>query len=284
MVGRRLRGEPRRARDDRDSQGQARSSFTSCSRSRARRTSRCRAFRSFIWTRRSSRTPTSPSSTSSFKRRRTRRCSTAWSSSRCRTRCRSATRRASIASSSRARPRFARAPGPHVLDLASVFAILTRLTKPQREGLDLTKKVKLYSDEDVEGFSRVGYPAHQGRVARGGLDGCEPALRHQRDLERNHAQRRRELDEHGHAARAQGFDRVRRAHGRGPQEAVDRVPRARTQGLLQPLGQGGRASRAVCIVPNRGARAARKVLGRGRGVARQARGGRSDHGRVAAAR
>src|ERR1700727_3129863 len=40
---------------------------------------------------------------------------------------------------------------PHVLDLASVFAILTRLTKPEREGLDLAKKLRLYSGESVEG-------------------------------------------------------------------------------------------------------------------------------------
>src|SRR5690606_21732458 len=37
---------------------------------------------------------------------------------------------------------------PHVLDLAAVFAILTRLVKPQREGLDLSKKLKLYANED----------------------------------------------------------------------------------------------------------------------------------------
>src|SRR5579862_6315705 len=40
---------------------------------------------------------------------------------------------------------------PHVLDLASVFAILTRLTKPEREGLDLAKKLRLYAGEAVEG-------------------------------------------------------------------------------------------------------------------------------------
>ncbi|HSS65459.1 MAG TPA: serine protein kinase, partial [Gammaproteobacteria bacterium] len=41
---------------------------------------------------------------------------------------------------------------PHVLDLAAVFAILTRLEKPQREGLDIVKKLRLYSGDDVEGF------------------------------------------------------------------------------------------------------------------------------------
>ena len=50
---------------------------------------------------------------------------------------------------------------PHVLDLAAVFSILTRLQKPQREGLDLTKKLKLYADEDVEGFTAADVPRIQ---------------------------------------------------------------------------------------------------------------------------
>jgi serine protein kinase len=41
---------------------------------------------------------------------------------------------------------------PHVLELAAVFAILTRLERSQREGLDASKKLKLYAGEDVEGF------------------------------------------------------------------------------------------------------------------------------------
>src|SRR6516165_6388265 len=40
---------------------------------------------------------------------------------------------------------------PHVLNLAAVFAILTRLAKPEREGLDLPKKLRLYAGEAVEG-------------------------------------------------------------------------------------------------------------------------------------
>src|SRR6185503_4418981 len=47
---------------------------------------------------------------------------------------------------------------PHLVDLAAVFAILTRLQKPSREGLDLTKKLKLYANEDVEGFTAADVP------------------------------------------------------------------------------------------------------------------------------
>ena len=44
---------------------------------------------------------------------------------------------------------------PHVLHVAAVFAILTRLSKTEREGLDLPKKVRIFADEAVEGFSET---------------------------------------------------------------------------------------------------------------------------------
>ena len=47
---------------------------------------------------------------------------------------------------------------PHVLQLASVFSILTRLEESEREGLDLSKKLRLYAGEDAEGFSQSDVP------------------------------------------------------------------------------------------------------------------------------
>ena len=44
---------------------------------------------------------------------------------------------------------------PHALRLASVFAVLTRLMKPEREGLDLSKKLRLYAGESVRGSPRT---------------------------------------------------------------------------------------------------------------------------------
>src|SRR5882672_2092303 len=63
---------------------------------------------------------------------------------------------------------------PHVLDLAAVFSILTRLQKPTREGLDLTKKLKLYADEDVEGFSAADVPRIRQESTDEGLTGVSP--------------------------------------------------------------------------------------------------------------
>jgi serine protein kinase len=63
---------------------------------------------------------------------------------------------------------------PHVLELAAVFAILTRLDKPQREGLDLTKKLKLYAGEDVEGFNESDVRRIRAEAAEEGLSGVSP--------------------------------------------------------------------------------------------------------------
>src|SRR6188508_2750770 len=63
---------------------------------------------------------------------------------------------------------------PHVVDLAAVFSILTRLQKPQREGLDLTKKLKLYANEDVEGFSASDVPRIRAESTDEGLTGVSP--------------------------------------------------------------------------------------------------------------
>jgi len=63
---------------------------------------------------------------------------------------------------------------PHVLDLAAVFSILTRLQKPQREGLDLTKKLKLYAGEDVEGFTAADVPRIHAESTDEGLTGVSP--------------------------------------------------------------------------------------------------------------
>jgi len=63
---------------------------------------------------------------------------------------------------------------PHVLDLAAVFAILTRLAKPEREGLDLPKKVRLYAGEAVEGVAETEAVRLKQEVPDEGLTGVSP--------------------------------------------------------------------------------------------------------------
>jgi serine protein kinase len=63
---------------------------------------------------------------------------------------------------------------PHVLNLASVFAILTRLTKTEREGLDMTKKLRLYAGEAVEGVPESEATRLHAEAADEGLTGVSP--------------------------------------------------------------------------------------------------------------
>jgi len=63
---------------------------------------------------------------------------------------------------------------PHVLKLAAVFAILTRLSKPEREGLDLSKKLRIYAGESVEGVAETEATRLKVEAPDEGLAGVSP--------------------------------------------------------------------------------------------------------------
>ena len=63
---------------------------------------------------------------------------------------------------------------PHALRLALVFAVLTRLLKPEREGLDLSKKLRLYAGESVEGFPENEITRLRAESPEEGLTGVSP--------------------------------------------------------------------------------------------------------------
>jgi serine protein kinase len=63
---------------------------------------------------------------------------------------------------------------PHVLKLAAVFAILTRLHKSEREGLDLSKKLQLYAGEAVEGVSETEVTRIRSETPDEGMGGVSP--------------------------------------------------------------------------------------------------------------
>jgi serine protein kinase len=63
---------------------------------------------------------------------------------------------------------------PHVLKLAAVFAILTRLQKPEREGLDLSKKLRIYAGESIEGFAENEATRLKTEAPDEGLGGVSP--------------------------------------------------------------------------------------------------------------
>jgi serine protein kinase len=63
---------------------------------------------------------------------------------------------------------------PHSLKVAAIFAILTRLQKSEREGLDLTKKVHLYAKEDIPGISSSETERIRTEAPEEGMAGASP--------------------------------------------------------------------------------------------------------------
>ena len=63
---------------------------------------------------------------------------------------------------------------PHTLRVAAIFAVLSRLEEPKMNGLTLTKKLKLYDGEDVEGFRQKDVKLIREQSEREGMDGISP--------------------------------------------------------------------------------------------------------------
>jgi len=63
---------------------------------------------------------------------------------------------------------------PHTLRVAAIFAVLSRLEEPKIAGLTLTKKLKLYDGEDVEGFRQKDVKMIREQSEREGMDGISP--------------------------------------------------------------------------------------------------------------
>ncbi len=63
---------------------------------------------------------------------------------------------------------------PHALNVAAVFAVLTRLSPSERDDLGLEKKVRLYADDDVEGISTQDAEKIRRESPDEGMDGASP--------------------------------------------------------------------------------------------------------------
>lgn len=63
---------------------------------------------------------------------------------------------------------------PHMLRVAAMFAVLTRLEEPQHAGLTKLKKMKLYNGEEVEGFSQKDVRKIKAESPREGMFGISP--------------------------------------------------------------------------------------------------------------
>ncbi|HEY8609628.1 MAG TPA: serine protein kinase [Noviherbaspirillum sp.] len=63
---------------------------------------------------------------------------------------------------------------PHVLHAAAVFAILTRLHEADDKELELGKKVRVYANEEVEGYAHAETERLRQRMPEEGLSGISP--------------------------------------------------------------------------------------------------------------
>ena len=63
---------------------------------------------------------------------------------------------------------------PHALEVAAVFAVLSRLKPSEREDLDLSKKVRLYAGMDVEGLTQADLERIRAEAPEEGLSGISP--------------------------------------------------------------------------------------------------------------
>ncbi|MCF6228551.1 MAG: serine protein kinase [Planctomycetes bacterium] len=63
---------------------------------------------------------------------------------------------------------------PHTIEIAAMWAILTRLEEPKRAGLTLLQKLKLYNGKSVPGMTEDNVRELREEAKREGLDGISP--------------------------------------------------------------------------------------------------------------
>ncbi|QDU67069.1 PrkA family serine protein kinase [Engelhardtia mirabilis] len=63
---------------------------------------------------------------------------------------------------------------PHTLEIAALWSVMTRLEDPTHPNLTLLQKAKLYSGEEVQGFSAENVREMRAACPREGMDGISP--------------------------------------------------------------------------------------------------------------
>ncbi|HVR74680.1 MAG TPA: serine protein kinase [Planctomycetota bacterium] len=63
---------------------------------------------------------------------------------------------------------------PHTIEMAAMWAVLTRLEQPKKAQLSLMQKLKLYDGRTMPGFTEENVKELQNEVKREGLDGISP--------------------------------------------------------------------------------------------------------------
>jgi len=93
---------------------------------------------------------------------------------------------------------------PHVLHAAAVFATLTRLHEGEEKETELTRKVRIYADEEVEGVNRAEAERIKQKNAGRRIGGRFPSLRYQCIVQRDHSVKHKKPYDDGCVAGAEG--------------------------------------------------------------------------------
>ena len=120
---------------------------------------------------------------------------------------------------------------PHTLEIAAMWAILTRLEEPKKANLSLLQKLKLYNGKSIAGYTRDNIRELRDEAPREGMDGHLAALHPGQDLQRAGARHAVHQPVHGHE-RARGRPDHHSADLRpGDQEALQGPADRRARGV-----------------------------------------------------
>jgi len=84
---------------------------------------------------------------------------------------------------------------PHTLEVAAMWAVLTRLEEPKKSGLTLLQKLKLYNGKSIPGFTEDSVRELKEEAQREGMNGISP--RYIQDKVSNTLVSRQAIDEKG---------------------------------------------------------------------------------------
>lgn len=83
---------------------------------------------------------------------------------------------------------------PHTLEMAAMWAVLTRLEEPKKAGLTLLQKMKLYNGKSIPGFTEDSVKELKEEAPREGMEGISP--RYIQDKISNTLVSRQAIEEH----------------------------------------------------------------------------------------
>ncbi len=93
---------------------------------------------------------------------------------------------------------------PHTIEMAAMWALLTRLEEPKHAGLTRLQKLKLYNGKTLPGFTEENITELRDQAVNEGMLGISSALRAGQDFQRPGCPSRRQEHQSVHGAQRTG--------------------------------------------------------------------------------